>query len=403
MYKIPKGCKDLVGSDYCKFKYVKDIIENNFIRANGVYLETPVFERTDVLMGKYGQEADTKLIYNIEENGGESLTLRYDLTVPFTRFILENKVDKMKRYSIGKVYRRDTPNEKAGRFREFYQCDFDILGEDNQTMMAEATLLKMAVNILNELEISDYKIHINDINNMKTLLTENVGIPEDIWKQMCPIIDKLDKKPFNELETEFQTIYPEIDLIKLRNELEKSDPINDETQKKWNKLLEIAEVWNFKDKLYFTNSLARGLDYYSDFIWEIKWNKGNSTIIAGGRYDKLLNKSLVGISFGISRMIALMNPPSEPEWEDKYYITTLGDVDIKFKLKMIEQMHRENKIILYSFENTDKKLVKVINECIQNKFRYIIILSENEIKDGKYILKNLESKSQQLLDINFEI
>lgn len=400
MYKTPKGCKDLVGSDYDKFKYVKDIIEQEFINNDGRYLETPIFERTDVLMGKYGQDTDSKLVYHIEENGGEALTLRYDLTVPFTRYILENKIDKMKRYSIGKVYRRDNPNEKAGRYREFYQCDFDILGEDNKSMLCEATLLKMAVEILNKLGIKNYKIHINDINNMHKLLVKNVGVPEELWKNMCPTIDKLDKQKFEELEQEFKNIYPDVDLLKLRMELNKIEPINHETIIRWNKLLEIAEAWSFSDKLYFTNSLARGLDYYSGFVWEIKWNKGHSTIIAGGRYDKLLNKSLVGISFGISRMIALMEPKQNDEWKDRYYVTSLGNIERSIKLKMIEKMRQENKSVLYSFENDDKKLVKVINECIENKTRYMIILSENELKDNKYILKDLENKTQEVLELN---
>ncbi len=400
MYKIPKGCKDLVGSDYDKFKYVKDIIEKHFINTDGKYLETPVFERTDVLLGKYGQEAETKLVYNIEENGGESLTLRYDLTVPFTRYILENRIEKMKRYSIGKVYRRDNPNEKSGRFREFYQCDFDILGEDNKTMMAESTLLKMAVDILNELGIDNYKIYINDINNMKKILVENVGVPEDLWKKMCPTIDKLDKQKFEELENEFKNIYSEIDLVKLRNELEKNTPSNEETNKNWNMLLDIAKIWNFDDKLTFTNSLARGLDYYSGFVWEIKWNKGDSTIIAGGRYDKLLNKSLVGISFGISRMISLMETPYQFEWKDIYYVTRLGIVDYKIKLQMIEKMRKENKTILYSFDDTDKKLVKVIPDCIINKIRYVMILSEDEVKNGKYILRDLKERTQVIANLD---
>lgn len=401
MYKIPKGCKDLVGDDYNKFKYVRDIIEKEFIRNNGQYLETPIFERTDVLLGKYGDEADTKLVYNIEENGGEPLTLRYDLTVPFTRYIKENKVDKMKRYSIGKVYRRDNPNEKAGRFREFYQCDFDILGEDNKSMLAEMTLLKMAVNILESFGIKNYKIHINDVNNLKKILIDVVKVPEKLFRKITPIIDKLDKTSFEILEPEFKNVYPDIDLLLLRGELEKVIPIHKETIKNWEKILDIAEIWNFDDKLYFNNSLARGLDYYSGFVWEIKWNKGNSTIIAGGRYDNLLDKSLVGISFGISRMIQLMEDIKNEEWQDAYYITTLGNIENKDKLKMIEKIRSEHKNskILYSFDEKEKKLGKVINECLLQKIRYLVIIAEDEYKNNKYIIKDLQLSSQTIFDL----
>lgn len=395
MYKIPKGCKDLSGKEYDIFKHVKGIIENEFIRNGGQYLETPVFENKELLLGKYGEEAENKLVYNIEENGGEPLTLRYDLTVPFTRYIIENKIDKMRRYTIDKVYRRDAPNQTAGRFREFYQCDFDILGEDATSMLAEATLLKMACTILERIGITEYKIMINDVRNLKEIVMKKHTIPEQYFKKICSVIDKLDKFTFEELIPEFQAIYTDIDTTNLYKTLEMKYPIHNDTIESYTRLCEIADIWGFKDKLQFTNSLARGLDYYSGFVWEIKWTKGASTIISGGRYDSLLNKSLVGISFGLSRMIALMDIPNKDDWEDGYYVVSLGKVDELVKLRCIEKLRKETAgKVLYSLEKKDKKLVKVINDCIENKIRYIVILAENELKDGNYIMKDLKKQTQ---------
>ena len=302
MYKVPKGKSDIVDKDYNKLDKLLNIIKNEFILNNGIPLETPIFERQDVLLGKYGEEAETKLIYKLEDQGGEDLALRYDLTIPFVRYIKENNIQSMRRYAIGKVYRRDQPNIKSGRYREFYQADFDIYGEKMDSMMAEGLLLSMAANVLNKLNIN-YRILINDINNLKIILQEQMKVSEDKFKKVCSIIDKLDKTSFKNLEKEFLETIPDLDLIKLENLLLNKNPLAEESIKNYNILKDIAEIYGYKDKLEYTNSLARGLDYYSGFIWEIKCDLSDSTIIAGGRYDILLGKPLVGVS----RMLSLVN------------------------------------------------------------------------------------------------
>ncbi len=126
-YVIAKGCMDYWDKSYQRLDNYKKILEEIFIFNGGIPLETPVFENKLVLMNKYGEEAETKLVFNLMEEGGEPLTLRYDHTVPFVRFVKENGIQKIRRYSIGKVYRRDQPQISKGRLREFYQADFDIL------------------------------------------------------------------------------------------------------------------------------------------------------------------------------------------------------------------------------------------------------------------------------------
>lgn len=166
VYKTPKGTIDYYGESARKLNYMLSAVQAIFKQNGGELLETPVFEKKEIVMGKYGEEAETKLIYEIAENGGEKLVLRYDLTIPFVRFIQENGIKKCKRYSIGKVYRRDNPNVGQGRFREFYQCDFDILGENNSNMMSEAVILNMVNQIMKEFCLPSYKIIINDTENL---------------------------------------------------------------------------------------------------------------------------------------------------------------------------------------------------------------------------------------------
>jgi histidyl-tRNA synthetase len=213
MWKVPKGTSDLTGKEYQITHRLIKTIEQEFIKHGGQPLETPVFERKDVLLGKYGEEAETKLIYNLADEGGELLALRYDLTIPFIRYIKENGIGNMRRYAIGKVYRRDQPNKNQGRLREFYQADFDIVGEKQDTMIAEGILLKIACIILNKYNI-EYSILINDVKNLKTLLTEELKYEGD-WKKLCPIIDKLDKQSFESLKSEFMQVDTNLNINKL--------------------------------------------------------------------------------------------------------------------------------------------------------------------------------------------
>ena len=166
------------------------MLETIFIQNGGIPLETPVFELEDILLNKY-DDMGNKLIFKIEKYSSslesEKYSLRYDLTIPLKRFILENGIQKIRRYSIGKVYRKDQPSE--GRFREFYQGDFDIINENNSNMINEFILLKIAVAFLNKCNINNYKIFINDTNNLKYLLISIMNISNDKLDRQIIISD----------------------------------------------------------------------------------------------------------------------------------------------------------------------------------------------------------------------
>lgn len=398
MFKTAKGTQDFYGSNYEKIKTLIEITEQEFQSDGGEPLETPVFERVDILMGKYGEEADTKLIYRLEDEGGELLALRYDLTVPFYRFIKENSIKKMRRYSIGKVYRRDQPNNKTGRYREFYQADFDIYGEKQECMIAEVTLLNCICRIFDKLGLQ-YTILINDIRNLRYLLSERLGLKS--WKEVCPIIDKLDKQNFSSLEKEFSNFGLDLERQKCLEELlEQKCPFYESSASDYSSLLELADIFGFKEKLIFTNSLARGLDYYTGFIWEFKISGFPSTVCAGGRYDDLLGAPAVGISLGISR-IAPFILDKKPEWKDVYRVVSVGNVDILDKMRIVNILQKDfNYSVQYSLATTDGKLAKIITECCKTFIRYVVIAGEDELKNGLFIIKDLKECSQRTIEMS---
>jgi histidyl-tRNA synthetase len=397
MYKIAKGTQDLVGDFYLQLQDLIALVEKEFKAAGGTPLETPVFERSDVLLNKYGDEAESKLIYRIAENGGEDLSLRYDLTVPFVRYLKESGTQSMRRYSIGKVYRRDQPNIRSGRFREFYQADFDIFGERQEGMLAEATLLGMVSRLLINLGL-DFKILINDVRNLEYLLRD-LGVEE--WRKYCPAIDKLDKQSFASLIPELQQAGMTADQIAtLEERLKIPTPLLPTSSADYDTLGALAEVFGFRDRLVFTNSLARGLDYYTGFIWEFKLNRGlcgGSTISAGGRYDGLMKKPAVGISVGLSRLSTVL-PTPPPVWKEAYYVTTVGSVSVLDKMRVVKKLQDSVACpVLYALTTEDRKLVKVLGDCASNYIRYVVIVGDTELASGQFIVKDIQERTQQTL------
>ena len=390
----PKGTLDYYGKEADKLKFLLNTIENNFIKNGGQFIETPVFENKELIMSKYGEEAENKLIYEIEDNGGQKLVLRYDLTVPFTRWIKENSIEKIRRYSIGKVYRRDNPNTSQGRFREFYQADFDILGETSINYSAEILILNMIKQILLDLNLSDFKIIVNFTDNLKNILIDSLCVPQEQFKTICSTIDKLDKVQFNQIIPELkQKGLNEEQIIMLEQKLK--EPYTN------NELDNLLTIYNLKQFVQYDLSLARGLDYYNGIIFEVKLNNNNSTIIAGGRYDTLLNKPLIGFSVGVTRLMQFYEFNTENVWKEEYYLTCLGDINSNIKnhiIKYCQDNITKNNKFTWSLEN-DKKLVKVLADKAKNMIKYVIIIAESELKQNAFIIKNLQENTQTIYSL----
>jgi histidyl-tRNA synthetase len=216
--KTPKGTRDYGPFEMAIRERVFATIIDVYKRHGAVTIDTPVFELKEVLTGKYGE--DSKLIYDLKDQGGELCSLRYDLTVPFARFLAMNKEYKqMKRYHIAKVYRRDNPAMTKGRFREFYQCDYDIAGE-SESMIPDAECLKVMAEVLAELNIGAFTIKVGHIRFLKNIrpctyefsklnhrmlldgIFEISGVPENSFRPICSAVDKLDKVSWSDVRKE---------------------------------------------------------------------------------------------------------------------------------------------------------------------------------------------------------
>jgi histidyl-tRNA synthetase len=283
--KNPKGTRDWSGDDIVLLRAIRRQIETVFEKYRAQELDTPVFELQEVLKGKYGE--DSKLIYDLQDQGGELLSLRYDMTVPFARWLAMNPdLENSKRYAIGKVYRRDQPAVSKGRMREFWQCDIDFAGE-TAPMFNDSEILSCVVKIFEALEWTGYTIKLNDRRILDGLF-EVSGVPEDKLRTISSAVDKLDKLPWEEVKKEMveqkgldESVADKIRTYvtrkggkELLEELQKDEALmNNPKAKKgieeMGLLMRYLQRWKALDKISFDLSLARGLDYYTGVIYEV--------------------------------------------------------------------------------------------------------------------------------------
>lgn len=348
--KTPKGTKDWSDKDMVLRSAVFDTITKVFKRHGAVTIDTPVFELREILSGKYGE--DSKLIYNLEDQGGELTSLRYDLTVPFARFVAMNGIQSIKRYHIAKVYRRDQPAMTKGRMREFYQCDIDIAG-DYESMVPDAEILCIAVEGLTALGIQDFTIKVNHRKILDGLF-QHCGVKEEDVRKVSSAVDKLDKLPWEEVKREMvvdknqpEEVADKIgEYVRIKGTFkEVLDKLSSDEALMSNAsaaagVTEMSTAYGYLEAygilqyLSFDLSLARGLDYYTGIIYEAVTaasapppppteeelaqkakedkkkkkskaaaedednsdNVGVGSILAGGRYD-----NLVGMFAGTSK------------------------------------------------------------------------------------------------------
>ncbi|EXJ57040.1 hypothetical protein A1O7_07384 [Cladophialophora yegresii CBS 114405] len=283
--KNPKGTRDWFGDDVVLLRAIRRQIETVFEKYRAQELDTPVFELQEVLKGKYGE--DSKLIYDLQDQGGELLSLRYDMTVPFARWLAMNPdMETSKRYAIGKVYRRDQPAISKGRMREFWQCDIDFAGE-TAPMFNDSEIISCVVKIFEALEWTGYTIKLNDRRILDGLF-EVCGVPEDKLRTISSAVDKLDKLPWEEVKKEMveqkgldESVADKIRTYvtrkggkELLEELQKDEALmNNPKAKKGIEEMELLmrylQRWKALDKISFDLSLARGLDYYTGVIYEV--------------------------------------------------------------------------------------------------------------------------------------
>lgn len=364
LLKTPKGTKDWSDKDMVLREEIFSTLSNVFKRHGGVTIDTPVFELREFLTGKYGE--DSKLIYNLEDQGGELTSLRYDLTVPFARFVATNSISNIKRYHIAKVYRRDQPAMTKGRMREFYQCDFDIAGAYD-SMIPDAEVLAVTCEGLLGLGISDFKIKVNHRKILDGIF-QACGVKKEDVRKISSAVDKLDKTPWETVKKEMTvekgqledvadrigefvkvsgTIKETLAFLKSADLLKES-VFAQEGIKDMESLSEYAEAFGIDSYLSFDLSLARGLDYYTGMIFEavtagsapptnaeeLKKKAagkevedaseyvGIGSVAGGGRYDNLVGMfsngktvPCVGTSLGVERLFSIVKARSAKNWD----------------------------------------------------------------------------------------
>lgn len=428
--KTPKGTRDYSPEQMALRNSVLSKITEVFKKHGAVTIDTPVFELKEVLTGKYGE--DSKLIYDLADQGGEILSLRYDLTVPFARYLAMNKITNIKRYHIAKVYRRDNPSMARGRYREFYQCDFDIAGTYD-LMLPDSECIKIVCEILDTLEVTPYVIKINHRSLLDGMF-EACGVPASSFRCICSAIDKLDKSPWEEVRKEMieekglsEEVADKIgEYVKLHGNTDLVDKLlNDDLLSK-NKcatsgleaiklLLKYCNIFNVADRVLFDLSLARGLDYYTGVIYEAVLlgdsTKGEDVLVGsvagGGRYDNLVgmfdtkNKQVpcVGVSIGVERLFTVMEQKLHAasrkvrSTEVDVYVCTAQKDLVDERLKLCNELWENNFKVEYSYKKNPKLLAQ-LQYCEENSIPFAIILGQSEIKEGIVKLRNVLTRDE---------
>ena len=445
---VPKGTRDFSPAEMVKRNFIFDTIKSVFRKYGYQQIETPSMENSSTLMGKYGDEGD-KLIFKLLNSGdfwaeaeskkqkdqsfeysSKSLTsvisekaLRYDLTVPFARYVVmhQNEVTfPFKRFQVQPVWRADRP--QRGRYREFYQCDADVVG--SPSLLNEAEFVMIYDEALGKLGLKDFTIK---INNRKILsgIAEVIGRPDNIV-DLTVAIDKLDKIGLDGVINELlERSFTNADIEKLKpvillqgSNTVKLDSLRDALKDSEIGLKgceEIETVFNYiascplkTAKLELDITLARGLNYYTGAIFEVKTNEVNmGSIGGGGRYDDLTGmfglKDLtgVGISFGADRIYDVMEElnlfPAATNQTTKVLICCFDKEGETFALPILQRLR--SKDINAELYPAGAKIKKQLDYANNKQIPYTIVIGSDEMQSGLLTFKNMQSGEQEKLTV----
>ena len=440
---IPKGTRDFSPLEMSKRNYIFNTIKSVYSLYGFKQIETPAMETLQTLLGKYGEEGD-KLLFKILNSGdylnkidkealleGNSLKLssklcekglRYDLTVPFARFVVMHKDERQmpfKRYQIQPVWRADRPQK--GRYREFYQCDADIVGSNS--LMNEVELMQIIDTVFTRFGI---KVLIK-INNRKILsgIAEYINEADKIV-DITVAIDKLDKIGLDNVNAELrekgvsaeavEKLQPiillsgsnEEKLATLKNVLAESET-GLKGIEEIETILGLLSSANLRLTLEIDLTLARGLNYYTGAIFEAKANDVEmGSISGGGRYDNLTGVfglqglSGVGISFGADRIYDVLNQldlyPKETVNATKILFVCFGDAEIAYSMPLVKEVR--NAGIPAEIYPTPSKMKKQLGYADSKNIKYVAIVGSDEMEQKKVTLKNMETGEQEMLAVS---
>lgn len=439
---IPKGTRDFSPIEMARRNYIFDTIKSVFRLYGFSQIETPAMENLSTLMGKYGEEGD-KLLFKIV-NSGDFLAdvdrnelaaansvkvlkqisdkgLRYDLTVPFARYVVMNRGNlsfPFKRFQIQPVWRADKPQK--GRYREFYQCDVDVVGSDS--LLNEVELIQIVDEVYRRLKINV----VLKINNRKILsgIAEVIG-EADKLVDITVAIDKLDKIGVDNVNAELrekgvsedgiQKLQPIINMtgsneekLNVIAEVLKTSEVGLKGVEELRTILKYVKMLNVATEVEIDLTLARGLNYYTGAIFEVKAKDVViGSITGGGRYDNLTGvfgldgMSGVGISFGADRIYDVLNQldlyPQELLASTQVLFATFGENEFNFALNVLKEV-RNNGISAEIYPEP-VKMKKQMSYADNKAIPYVAIVGETEMAENKVMLKNMVTGEQQLVDV----
>lgn len=435
---IPSGTRDFHPQQVKIREEMFTTIRSIFERHGAVSIETPVFEHRAILMGKYGE--DEKLIYELEDQGSGKLALRYDHTVPLSRYVAQYGVPNLVRYVIGKVYRRDSASISRGRYREFYQCDIDFVG-DYSSLKPDVECLKILSDILTALNIGSFVIKVNHRVLLDGIF-EFCGVPAEKFRAISSAVDKLDKVAWADVRSEMvekKGLDPDVadrigTFMNLKDKplvlleaLKKTD-LYAKNERARNGLAELEKIFSTVESawsdayanLSFDLTLARGLDYYTGVIFEgialspesVDDPAGTiGSVAGGGRYDHLIGMfhgsdiPAVGFTVGVERIFAvkqrraqIKDEPYRSRGMADVYVATAGVDDVSV-LKVVSQLWDAGVSATYSYR-PKQALKKQFADASDLSAKVTVVLGANEWAEGKVCLKNMATESQTVVPLN---
>ena len=446
---IPKGTRDFSPTQVAKRNYIMDTIKRHFSCFGFQAIETPSFEKSETLMGKYGEEGD-RLIFKILNSGdylkkatdallinkeSQKLTgqisekaLRYDLTVPFARYVVQHQNDitfPFKRYQIQPVWRADRPQK--GRFREFYQCDADVVG--SPSLLQEVELLQLYDAVFTDLSLKGSVIKMNN-RKILTGIAQVIGA-EDKLIDFTVALDKLDKIGADGVKKEMlekgitQDAIAKVQPLftmqgNANQQLESLKVMLASSQIGMQGIEELEFIVTHVTALELQTAslaidvtLARGLNYYTGAIFEVSAPQGVTmgSIGGGGRYDDLTgifglkDVSGVGISFGLDRIYLVLEElelfPETASANTEVLFFNFGNPEAIYAMKAIKQL-RSNGISAELYPDTatnQKKERKQLTYAERKGILYAVLIKEQDIKDNTYTLKNMQTGDKQTLSL----
>ena len=416
------GFMELLPNEQILFNEMKKTIEETYQKFGFLPLDTPVIELSEVLLAKAGGETE-KQIYRFNK-GDNDLSLRFDLTVPLSKYVAKNYGNlafPFRRYQIGKVYRGE--RTQRGRFREFYQCDIDVIGDGELDLINDAEMPSVIYTIFTKLGFSDFTIK---VNNRKILngLFESLEQKEKST-EILRIIDKIEKIGKDAVISELGKIEVSTEAInKIMSFIEISGTTNEKIQKlkdlninnetfnngiyELEYVVEHMKMFEIPERNFIVDlTIARGLDYYTGTVYETFLNdyRELGSICSGGRYENLAeyytDKKLpgVGISIGLTRLFYKLNEmnlikANKKAIADVLIIPMVDDLTIPIRIaNKLRQEGTNTEVYL-----NNKKLKAKFKYADKLKIPYVIVIGEDEIKAQKYTLKNMETGEEQKVD-----